>query len=205
MRRFIFRKLRLRISRFGECVHMIQQGIDGARQPSFSLGNRAARVAWRLTYLALFRPSPIPLHAWRSCLLRLFGAKIGSGVHIYPKVDVWAPWNLVVGDFAGVANGVSIYSMATISLGERCVISQGAHLCAGSHDYNDPTFQLFAKPIEVGRFSWICADAFVGPGVTIPEGAVVGARSVVARSLSTSWSVYAGMPARKIGPRQKQT
>lgn len=72
----------------------------------------------------------------------MFGATIGEGVHIYPRVDIWAPWNFVAEDLAGVANGVTLYSMAEIYLGKRCVVSQGAHLCTGSHDYNDPAFQV---------------------------------------------------------------
>jgi putative colanic acid biosynthesis acetyltransferase WcaF len=133
----------------------------------------------------------------------MFGAKIGRGVHIYPRVEIWAPWNITAEDFAGVANGVTLYSMAEIHLGERCVVSQGAHLCTGSHDYNDPTFQLFANPIRVESRAWICAEAYLAPGVVITEGAVVGARSVVTRSLTEAWKVYAGVPARVIGERAR--
>ena len=151
----------------------------------------------------LFRSSPVPLHAWRRGLLRLFGAKIGRGVHIYPRVEIWAPWNITAEDFVGVANGATLYSMAEIYLGERCVVSQGAHLCTGSHDYNDPTFQLFANPIRIERRAWICAEAYLAPGVLVTEGVVVGARSVVTCSLTEAWKVYAGVPARVIGDRAR--
>lgn len=180
---------------------MILQDNDPYTQPSFSMRNRIARGLWSVIWLVLFRPSPRPLHRWRALLLRLFGAKLGQHVHISPSVQVWAPWQLVVGDFVGVGPGASIYNMAAITIGDHAVISQGAHLCGGSHDYNAANFQLIAKPIVIGRHAWVCADAFVGLGVVIPEGAVIGARAVVSKTLEHGWAVYAGNPARLVKER----
>src|SRR4051812_33859179 len=109
--------------------------IDAHSGPSFSLGNRLARVGWGIVYATLFQWSPRPLHAWRALLLRLFGAKLGDGCHIYPKAVIWAPWNLECADQVGIADGAIIYNQARIRLGKRVVISQGAHLCSGTHDY----------------------------------------------------------------------
>jgi putative colanic acid biosynthesis acetyltransferase WcaF len=181
---------------------MLIQGNDSYRQPSFSARNRARRQLWNLTYLLVFRWSPRPSHRWRSSLLRLFGARVGRGCHVYPGVRVWAPWNLVLGDHVGVADGAILYNMDRMTIGDYAVISQGAHLCGGTHDYNSGDFQLIAKPIVIGARAWICAEAFVHPGVTVPEGAVVGARAVVTRSLHDAWTVYAGNPCRPIGRRQ---
>jgi putative colanic acid biosynthesis acetyltransferase WcaF len=90
--------------------------------------------------------------------------------------------------------------MANIVLGKYVVVSQGVHLCTGSHDYTDELFPLFAKPITIGDYAWICADSFIAPGVCVGEGAVIGARSVVTRSLPP-WTVCAGNPARAIKQR----
>jgi len=180
---------------------MILQGVDSKVAPSFSLRNRMARAIWEIVYVLFFLPTPRACHAWRRTVLRAFGAQVGAGAHIYPRVKIWAPWNLSIGALAGVANGVTLYSMEKIILGERCVISQGAHLCTGSHNFNDPLFQLTAQPISIGHDAWICAEAFVCPGTEIADGAVVGARSVVTRSLRESWTVYAGMPAKRISIR----
>ena len=136
--------------------------------------------------------------------MRLFGAKIGKGVHIYPGVRIWAPWNLVCGDETGVANGVTLYDQGVISLGRRVVISQGAHLCAGTHDYTLPGFPLVTQPIVVESEAWIAAEAFVHPGVTIGEGAVIGARSVVTKNMP-SWMVCAGHPCKPIKQRVRRT
>ncbi|WP_266363593.1 DapH/DapD/GlmU-related protein [Tellurirhabdus rosea] len=161
--------------------------------PSFSLKNRLARLVWGVVDVTLFRLSPRPLHAWRSFLLRCFGANVGRGVHVYPGVRIWAPWNLDLQDQCGIASGVTLYSQGRITVGRLAVISQGTYLCAGTHDYNQPGFPLITRPISVGAHAWIAAEAFVHPGVTIGEGCVIGARAVVTRSMPP-WMVCAGHP-----------
>ena len=73
--------------------------------------------------------------------------------------------------------------MDKIFVDDFCVISDGAYLCCGSHDYNSKNFQLFAKPITLKKKVWICSEVFILPGITINEGCVVGARSVVTKNL----------------------
>lgn len=124
---------------------------------------------------------------------------------MYPGVAVWAPWNLKLGNFVGVGDDVILYNMAMIDIGDYAVISQGAHLCGGTHDYNSSNFQLLVKPIVIGRQVWVCADAFIHPGVTVATGAVIGARSVVTRSLLDPWTVYSGHPCIQIGKRKVHT
>jgi putative colanic acid biosynthesis acetyltransferase WcaF len=169
--------------------------------PSFSLKNRIARLIWGVVAAIFFRFSPKPLHAWRAFLLRAFGAKIGRGVHVYPYVKIWAPWNLELGDECGVGNGAILYSQGKIVLGKRVVISQGAQLCTGTHDYNDPGFPLVTKSIVVGDQAWIATDAFVHPGVVIGEGCVIGARSVVTKDMP-AWMVCAGHPCKPLKERE---
>lgn len=168
--------------------------------PSFSRRNRFARLVWQLVRVLLFRPSPPQLHAWRCCLLRCFGARIGSPCFVYNDVEIWAPWNLHMSDYSTLGRRVICYSMAQVCLGERVVVSQGVHLCAGSHDHESDNFQLFARPIQIGADSWICAEAFLGPGVSIGDGAVIGARAVVTRD-QPAWMVCAGNPCRPLKPR----
>ena len=168
---------------------------------SFSRRNRLARVIWQIVWLLLFRPSPPPAHAWRCWLLRRFGAQVGSPCYVYNSVEIWAPWHLCMEDHSTLARRVICYSMAPVSLGERAVVSQGVHLCTGTHDYESENFQLFARPITIGADAWVCADAFVGPGVSIAPGAVIGARSVVTRD-QPAWMVCAGTPCRPIKSRK---
>jgi putative colanic acid biosynthesis acetyltransferase WcaF len=167
---------------------------------SLSLNDRLKRLVWGFVYLFLFRYSPRPLHSWRSFLLRLFGASIGKGVHVYPKVSIWAPWHLVIGDETGIANGVILYSQGIITLGKRVVISQGSHLCAGTHDFTKKGFPLITKPITIGDNVWVAAESFIHPGITIHEGAVIGARSVVIKDIP-AWMVCAGNPCKPLKTR----
>lgn len=174
---------------------------DTFKEPSFTLKNRLARVIWGVVYVLFFKYTPKPLHVWRSSILRLFGAKIGKGVHIYPKVIIWAPWNLEIGDESGIANGVILYSQGKITIGKRVVISQGSHICTGSHDYTKKEFPLFTKDIIIGDNVWVAAESFVHPGVLIADGSIVGARSVVTKSLP-SWTVCSGHPCVPLKKRE---
>lgn len=167
---------------------------------SFSLKNRLARLLWGIIYVMLFKYSPRPFHFWRSFLLRLFGAKVGRGVHVYPGVKIWAPWNIEFGDECGVGGGATLYSQGKIILGKRSIVSQGAYLCTGSHDYTKSGHPLITAAIVIGDFAWIAAEAFVHPGVEIGEGVVVGARSVVVKSLP-EWMVCAGNPCKPLKKR----
>jgi putative colanic acid biosynthesis acetyltransferase WcaF len=179
---------------------MVRQGVNAHEQASFSMANRLARLIWGVVYYLLFRFSPRPLHAYRALILKAFGARLGKGCHVYPSAKIWAPWNLEMDDQACLGNGVTCYNQAQITLGKKVVVSQGVHLCSGTHDYTDPGFQLFALPIVIGDQAWLCTESFVGPGVTVGKGAVVGARSVVLKDLP-EWMVCAGMPAKPIKPR----
>ena len=161
--------------------------------------NKLARLAWLTGYFLLFRFTPTPLHGWRRQILRLFGAKIGSGAVIYPSARIWAPWNLEVEADATVGWDCELYNVAFIRIGRQAIVSQHAYVCSATHDLRNE-FQLLAAPINIGTNAWIAAGAFVGPGVTVGEGAVVGAQCVVTRPVE-DWSIVVGNPARTVGTR----
>jgi putative colanic acid biosynthesis acetyltransferase WcaF len=173
---------------------------DAVTGPSFSFNNRVARLMWELVVIIFFKFSPRPLFFWRRFLLRLFGAKVGKGVHVYPKAKIWAPWNIILADQSCLANGAILYSQDKISIGYRSVISQGAHLVAGTHDYTQPEFPLITKPIFIKSYVWIAAEAFIHPGITIDEGCVIGARSVVSKDMP-AWTVCSGHPCKPLKER----
>jgi putative colanic acid biosynthesis acetyltransferase WcaF len=165
----------------------------------YSAAQNAARVAWAISS-PLFRFSPRPFFAWRASLLRLFGARVGRNVHVYPSARVTMPWNLEVGEWSSIGEDVLLYDLGRVSIGSRVTISHRAQLCAGTHDYRRVEMPLLKPPIRVGDDAWICANAFVGPGVTVGEGAVVGACAVAVRDVP-AWSIVAGNPAQVIGRR----
>jgi putative colanic acid biosynthesis acetyltransferase WcaF len=158
-------------------------------------------------WLVLYRPSPTLLHGWRAFLLRIFGAKIGSPAYIYPSSQVWAPWNLTMGNHSTLADGVDCYCVDKVTMGSFCTVSQYSYLCTAGHDYEDPAIltqpqmPLVAGPITFGDRVWITADVYVGPGVTLGDGVVVLARSSVFDDIP-AWKVAAGTPAKVIRERK---
>jgi putative colanic acid biosynthesis acetyltransferase WcaF len=168
--------------------------------PAFPLTNRIRRFAWGIVYALFFRPSPRPMHGWRRFLLRAFGAEIGEHCHIYPTARIWAPWNLRCGDVVAIADGATVYNPSMIEIGSHATISQEVYLCGATHDYQVLEFPLISAEIHIGAHAWVCARATVQPGLRIGEGAVLALGSVATRDLDP-WSVYAGIPARKIKDR----
>lgn len=176
--------------------------LDISRNRSVSKYSRkemVSRVLWGIVH-PFFRFSPRICFRWRRFLLRLFGAKIGKEVHIYNSATIYMPWNFEIGDWSSIGEHAFIYDLGKITIGNRATISHRAHLCAGSHDYKDKALPLLKLPIEVKDSAWICADAFIGPGVTVGEGAVVGARAVAVKDIEP-WTVVAGNPAMPVKKR----
>ncbi len=168
---------------------------------SFSLANRLFRVVWMLAWLMLARFTPPPLHGWRRLVLRLFGAKVARGARVHASVSIWHPGNLELGEQVLIGPGVRLYNQGRIVIGARSVISQRAHICASTHDVNDPHFQLQLRPITIGAQCWVAAEAFVGPGVTMHDRAVLAARGALFGDAECD-GIYSGNPASLLKKRQ---
>jgi putative colanic acid biosynthesis acetyltransferase WcaF len=166
------------------------------KNKNYTPGEFARRILWMLVS-PLVRLSPRPLYGWRNLLLRFMGAKLGKAVRIYPSVDVFYPWNLEVGDYATIGPNVQVYSLGKVIIGAEALISQNVNLCAGTHDYRQSNLPLLKPPIRIGRGVWICADVFVGPGVTVGDFAILAARAVVVKDVEAQ-AIVAGNPARRI-------
>jgi putative colanic acid biosynthesis acetyltransferase WcaF len=170
------------------------------RGPAPTGADKLRRFAWLLVESTIYCWSPAPLMGWRRVVLRAFGAKVGAGAHPYPSARIWAPWNLEMAARSCLGPRTICYSVGKIRLGVDSIVSQGAHLCGATHDHRDPAFPLVIGDIEIGSAAWVAADAFIGPGVTIADRAVVGARAVVVKGVAKG-DVVAGNPARVVGTR----
>lgn len=163
--------------------------------------NKLKRLGWNTCALLFFRPFAGPIFwKWRNLLLRLFGATIGKGSKVNASAKIWAPWHLEIGEYTAIGARVNCYNPGKIVLGSKVVISQGTYLCTASHDITNPLNPLITAPMHINSFSWVAADAFVGMGVTIGEGAVVGARAAVFKNVEP-WTVVGGNPAKFIKKR----
>ena len=158
------------------------------------------RWLWAMVQATIFRWSPRPLHGFRAALLKLFGADITGPVVIFPTAKITFPWRLSLAARSMVGPHVTLYNLATIRLEFGANLSQHCHLCSGTHDFNRWSMPLVTRPIVIGRNAWLGADVFVGPGVTVGELCVVGARSVVVRDLPPR-KICAGSPCRPLKDR----
>lgn len=180
---------------------LIIQDLSKFKIPKGFRGASAFKVQlWWMVQKSIFAWSPQFAYSWRRFLLRIFGAKIGSGVVIRPSVKITYPWKLTIGDFAWIGDDVVLYTLGNIQIGNNSVISQRSYLCTGSHDYNSESFDIYAKPIVVLDEAWVATDVFIGPGVTIGRGCVVGARSSVYSDLP-KMSLCVGNPAASVRSR----
>ena len=167
------------------------------RKTVVSASDRLRRMVWNVACSLLYCSSPNFMFGWRRVLLRCFGATIERGAHPYPTAKIWAPWNLWLGEDACLGPDVDCYNVAAVKILAGAIVSQGAFLCTASHDYRDPLFPLITAPITISDGSWICARAFIGPGVNVGARAVVAACSVVTGDVPANY-VVGGNPVTVI-------
>lgn len=179
----------------------VPQKDDARRHISpYSLGEKIRRVLWSAVEATLFRWTWPTWYGYRAWLLRRFGADIHPDVRIRRTCRFICPWNLTMGANSATGDRVIFYCLGPITVGERVTISQYSHLCAGSHDYDQPHMPLLRLPITIHDDVWIATDAFVGPGVTVGVGVILGARGCAFKDLD-AWTIYGGNPAKSVKPR----
>ena len=162
------------------------------------------RVVWNITAAFLFRPFITPVfRKWRIALLRLFGAKVEWDTNVYASVKIWAPWMLQMGHRACLGPEVICYNQDWVVLEDDAIVSQYSYLCTAGHDVdhaNTADSGLITAPIVLRRGAWVGSRAYIGMGVEIGEGAVVGATASVYKSVEP-WCVVGGNPAKVIKKR----
>ncbi len=164
------------------------------------------QALWKVIGMPIFRCSTDELFSFywssrfRGWLLRLFGARTGKNVYIRPTVRITYPWNLEIGDNSSIGDCTWIYNLVPVRIGSRVCVSQNTFLCTGGHDPYDMTMELIAGTIVISDYAWVCADCYINHGVTIGEGTVVGARSVVMKDMPP-WKICVGNPCKPVKDR----
>lgn len=160
------------------------------------------RMLWSVVNVTLFRMLPgTYLAKYRNALIRLFGGQVPKRCNIYNTVKIFAPWNLVVGSFSTIGPDVIIYNKSQVWVGSNTTVSQRSFICTASHDISSPIMSLVSRPITISDGAWIASECFIGPGVTVGEGAVASARSCLFKDVA-AWEVVRGNPAITIGMRK---
>lgn len=171
-------------------------------QNALSRKNQIARFIWSIVWGIFARPIPRSLfNGWKLFLLRLFGAKVHAKCAVYSSAKIYMPWNLEMEEYACLSSEVDCYNAALVKIGKHATVSQKSYLCTATHNIDKSDHSLITKPIIIKDQAWIAADVFVGPGVTIGQGAVVGARSAVFKDVE-AWTVVGGNPAKFIRKRE---
>lgn len=188
----------------GQALLLDTDSIDLTRPDNTELVRGAPLLVeafWYFLGLPLLRSPLITSSAFRCRLLRLFGAKVGRGVHIKPGLRVKFPWYLEVGDHSWLGEDLWIDNLAQVKIEAHCCLSQGAYLCTGNHDWSSVNMRLYRRPITCRRGCWIGAKAVLCPGVVVGAGAIVSAGSVVTKNIP-DMEVHAGNPAKFVRYRK---
>lgn len=111
------------------------------------------------------------------------------------------PWRVSIGAYSSIGEGAWVYAKDTITIGCNVCVGNDAKLLTGTHDIASKHFDFVSKPIVIEDNAWIATGAIILPGVTIGEGAVVAAGSVVTKDVAP-WIVVGGNPAKFIKKRE---
>ena len=165
-----------------------------------SLSSRLVQFSWNIVWALFCSWTPKPLNPWRIFWLRLFGSKIQGKPFVHGRAQIHLPWNLSLHDRACLASGAVAYSLGEVELLERSTVAQEVYLCAATHKFDDLNLPLQVGKITIGKDAFVGARAFILPGITVGEGSVIGAASVVSEDVPP-WVVAAGNPCKVLKPR----
>jgi putative colanic acid biosynthesis acetyltransferase WcaF len=160
------------------------------------------RGLWYIVSLLVFESRLFPCGWLKPLILRLFGAQLGRGVVVKPRVKIKFPWRLTAGDHVWIGEEVWIDNLAEVTVGSHVCLSQSVYLCTGSHDHRSPGFELVTRPIRIGNGAWIAARALLLPGCSVGANSIVAAGSVVSGEVDEG-IVVAGNPAQKLKGRER--
>jgi acetyltransferase-like isoleucine patch superfamily enzyme len=142
-----------------------------------------------------------PSHRVRQAVLRLWGAKIGPESAIFRGTTVLGIAGIRIGEASVIGFRCLLDGRGGLSIGDNVVIASDVHFIAGHHLPNSDDFGYVLEPTIVEDYAWIASRATVLEGITVGRGAVVGACSLVRRSVEPM-QIAAGIPAKPVAVRR---
>jgi len=165
----------------------------------YNPGSAVKRLLWYVVHEVFF-DSAFPINSIKVSLLKMFGARVGTGVVIKPKVRIKYPWKLQIGNHSWIGESVWIDNLDQVTIGSHCCISQGAMLLCGNHNYKQSSFDLIIGPITLDDGAWIGAQATVCPGVRCASHSVLTVGSIATKNM-VPYGIYQGNPAVQVKTR----
>lgn len=186
-----------------KCIKKLLKLNTNMKKFNYSIKMYGYRFLWSIARF-IFLLIPNGCFGAKRILLRAFGARVGIGSKIYSSVKISFPCNLIVGKKTCIGKDVTLYNLEELKIGSNVTISQGAHLCGGSHEYRNTNsaalMPLIKAKICINDGVWICSEAFIGPNVEIGESAIIGARAVISKNIPPA-VIVAGNPGKIIKER----
>ena len=184
-----------------ESDHDLEMDLGAFDNSSYSPGaGPVKRLLWYVTNAVVFDSWLVPAYSIKARILRWFGARVGRGLVIKPRVNIKYPWRLRIGDDVWIGEGAWIDNLGDVELADDVCLSQGAFLLTGNHDYRDPRFGLVVKGIHIERGAWVGARSTVCPGVRMARNSILVVGSTL-RSDTEPGGIYSGNPAEFVRRR----
>lgn len=175
--------------------------LSGFNNDWYNPGNPVKRVLWYFFNIIFLLNPYNPFSIVKVFILKMFGAKIGSGVVIKQRVNIKYPWKLNIGNNVWIGEQVWIDNLGEVVIEDNACLSQGAMLLCGNHNYKKKTFDLIVQNIKIEEGAWVGAKTVVCPGVTCKSHSVLTVGSMATKSLDP-YGIYAGNPAKKMRERE---
>lgn len=163
----------------------------------WSISKRIKMIVWEYVWMLLCSWTPKPANSWRLLWLKLFGCTIYGKPFVHQRARIQIPWNLILHDRACLGDRTNAYTLGVIEIFEYATVGQEAYLCTGTHAFNKQSMNLITTKITIGKNVFIGARAFIMPGITIADNAIIGAGSLVTRNVESN-AIMAGNPAKHI-------
>lgn len=129
---------------------------------------------------------------------KLTGTQVDKSFRCFPPFYTDCGKNIKIGKNVFINACCRFQDQGGIEIGDGCLIGHNTTIATLNHDFNpDKRANLHPSPVKIGKNVWIGSDSTILPGVEIGDGAIIGAGSVVTKSVAAN-SIAVGSPARVI-------
>lgn len=171
------------------------------QQLTTKVGNRVAHIWLETVTYFLYLVGWCPLGFIRMFFYMAFGVTVGSNSIINMRARIYDPRNISIGEDSIIGEGATLDGRAPLTIGNHVDIASEVMIYNSEHDIHDESFKAIEAPVVIEDYVFIGPRAIILPGVTIKQGAVIGAGAVVTKDVASN-SIVGGVPAKVIGERK---